>query len=580
VASLLKEIRSAANAVRDAAGEERRLLADRRSVPAQPSFEDLGAIAVELAFDWCSWIDRRERFIEFVEDTTLRRTTRVHFTFPQTLARHATRGSLIFVPLDILPKGHILLHSEVRDEDDRLLSPLNKERNGLLSGHGLVGFFSRRMGTSFPAGAAELMMQVARQEDVSEAEKAVQGLSGLPNMALYLASTDPWRAVEARLLTDDLKAGFLLAVMVEYQPGKMRVLEYAYDVRQPWHDPNARRRDKARLAVGALPRRITLRKIEIGRAVSNRIEVIAPGETDIAAGHIEREHFVPKKAPVEISKPADGQSRSRAQFYVPLFAGATRSKAERVFGRGDTATVTVSVMPRAGGVLAAVLLSSAATTVALIVFALSLTHLDGQTSGAILLLVPAVVAAYIVREREHPYTTRSLLGIRGLAAISAACGFLVALMIASEAFTGSSAATRSTATTTTTHVTPSSTVQRATIEGSATIRPSKITSTSRTFRIQLTATQRATTSAQSSTTPRPSTAKGSSCKSSAQSGPGKPCPINETHQTSPRLSIWKIAEWMLAVISTLATIVLGVAMLYVIVGSRSLEEKLSGDVGV
>ena len=53
----LREIRETALAVRDAAHEERSLLAERKAA-AIPSDEVLGALAVELAFDW-SWINRR-----------------------------------------------------------------------------------------------------------------------------------------------------------------------------------------------------------------------------------------------------------------------------------------------------------------------------------------------------------------------------------------------------------------------------------------------------------------------------------------------------------------------------------------
>lgn len=562
MAYLLKEIRAAADAIKDAAEEERRLLVERRAAPARLSLEDIGAIAVELAFDW-SWIDRREQFIEFVEATTVRRNTRVHFTFPQALVRDAQRGTLIAVPLDILLKGDVLLHAEVRDEDDRLLSPLNKDKNGALSGYGLAAFFGRRMGAAFPIGAADLMMTVAANGG-GKAQKALVELLDMPALSAYLTA-DPEQEVQAKLLTDDLKDGFLWAVMVEYRPGEMRVLEYAYDVRQAWRDPNATKLDKVAVAVGALPRRITFSNTEIGRAVSHHIEVIAPEETDIAGARIKADRYdSAAKAIKTLQQDADKQSRSRAQFHVPLLAGIEASNdaeraRKRVLGRADNASVTVALMPRAGGVLAAVLLSSAATSAALIAFAFSLTHLDGQTSGAILLLIPVVVAAYLIREGEHPYTTRSLVGIRALAAISAVCGFLVALIIASEGFTGRSATLESPATTTATApAAPSSAAQSTTrTVGAVTIRAPNTASTSRLG-----------APPQGSTTMRQSTNKGSRSPKSGS--------VNQTHSSSPRLRpIWKRVEWTLASVSTAATLVLMVAMASATLIARRLEKKVS-----
>lgn len=437
----LREIRETALAVREAADEERRLLADRRA-PARPADALLGAIAVELAFDW-SWVDRRELLLEFVEDTTVRRTTRLHFTLPASLSARVAPGAPVVVPLDILRKGGVLLDSEVRDRSGALLTPLNKLTTGRLGGLGLAAFFRTRMGAAFPPQADALMAEIAAGDGPST-DQALAALLAVPAFGQYVAS-DQQREVEAGLVKHDLKDGFLYSVLLEYRPGVPTVLEYAYDARQDWRAAKTDRLDRTLVALGALPKRWQFPPEPIGRALSSHIEVIAPVDVDIAEARIDGEQLDTGSGTLlPLAGPANNASRSRAQFYIPLRAGTEGARdakdlsQKRVRGRADRGTITVLLKPRASAALLPVFFSSLMTSVALIFFSFSLSHLDGQTGAAILLVIPALIAAYLVRQGEHPYTTRSLVGVRLLAATGAGCAFVVALMIAVEAFTGQS----------------------------------------------------------------------------------------------------------------------------------------------
>jgi hypothetical protein len=367
----LREIRETALAVRDAAHEERSLLAERKAA-AIPSDEVLGALAVELAFDW-SWINRRELCLEFVEDTTVRRTTRLHFTLPASMRTHVAPGAHIVVPLEILRKGEVLLHAEVRDQSGALLSPLNKINNGRLAGLGLAAFFRSRMGGAFPDQADELMAVVAAK-DGPEADEALKALLALPGFRQYV-ELDQQREVEGNLVKHDLKDGFLYAVILEYRPSVPFVLEYGYDARQCWRATKTDRLDRALVAVGALPKRWPFPPEPIGRGLSNHIEVVAPVDVDIAEGRIETEQINTALGALAMSaRPVDKASRSRAQFFVPLLAGdeGASNPAElsqkRARGRADQATVTVWLKPRASAALLPVFFSSLLTTVTLAFF--------------------------------------------------------------------------------------------------------------------------------------------------------------------------------------------------------------------
>jgi hypothetical protein len=75
------------------------------------------------------------------------------------------------------------------------------------------------------------------------------------------------------------------------------------------------------------------------------------------------------------------------------------------------------------------MLTALFTAAILIVFATRLSELDGQTSAAVLLLVPAVVSAYLSRAGEHPFATRMLTGVRFLALAGGTLAVILSAMI-------------------------------------------------------------------------------------------------------------------------------------------------------
>ena len=195
----------------------------------------------------------------------------------------------------------------------------------------------------------------------------------MPPFRDYLAGADRTqyvtRANESELLTDDLTNGFLYAVVLEYRPGLTHVVELAYDVRQPWSNPNAGRTEQFLIALGALPRPLRLADLGIGRALSTHVELVAPADTDIVSARINVEQYDTATDSLEKrDKPADKLSRSRAQFHLPLRAGseivdesseANRMRRERQLrGRTDLGSVFVTLLPRPSVVLAPISISA------------------------------------------------------------------------------------------------------------------------------------------------------------------------------------------------------------------------------
>ena len=129
------------------------------------------------------------------------------------------------------------------------------------------------------------------------------------------------------------------------------------------------------------------------------------------------------------------RSRSRAHIHARLLAGAEGAgdpntlERLRVQGRNDSGDVTIALLPRRSGVLTAATLTSLFTAAVSLGFATRLSHLDGQTSAAVLLLVPATVAAYLSRAGEHPFATRMLIGVRALALVGGTFAVIMSAMI-------------------------------------------------------------------------------------------------------------------------------------------------------
>ena len=246
-----------------------------------------------------------------------------------------------------------------------------------------------------------------------------------------------------RQLTD----GFLELVQVEYQPWRERRIELEHDLRLPWPEhPNWL------VELGALSQQRTFKPVSIGRARSTHVEFVAPDDMDLVSSSLHGTQYdtlSDSHQELRLQAFSYERSRERAELHVTLLAGseihdwsAVTPEAGRVLtphekrtqlqieGASDSATATVSLLPRRSGTVPAAGIASIATAITLGLFASRLRELDGQTSAAVLLLLPAVLAAYLSRPGEHRFTTRALRAIRILAMISASCAVALSVMIA------------------------------------------------------------------------------------------------------------------------------------------------------
>jgi hypothetical protein len=403
--------------------------------------DELGAVAVGLASDWAAWVNRRVETIEFVEDTTVRRSVSIDFTFParEMLAVPIAEGAEIFVPLQILQK-QTLMHLDVTDEQGASLSVVNSRLNGEVSGRGLVRLFSALMGPPTSATLAESAATRLRGIAALPAAAAHHELEQLlmpgTSLAGFLGIQSKRERPEVRIVRD-LAGGFMQLVSLRYEPGRSRVIKVAYDQEQSWHVPDAASRAQRALAsVGGWPRLPEFTEISVGSAMSYHVEVVAPPATEIIDGVVRGVRYDgDEDKETAFAEVVRVKSRARAHVHLPLLTGAEMrlppavQDERRVLRRNDLASVSVALLVRRGGVMPAASMIAVSTFVLLVLCCFRVSSLDGQTSAAILLLLPAVFSAYLSRPGEHAFTTRALRGVRLAAIASSGLAVVLAAMI-------------------------------------------------------------------------------------------------------------------------------------------------------
>jgi hypothetical protein len=420
---------------------------------AQPTLAEedvLAATAVELALTFASWVRRRKWTIEYVDDTTIRQQMTVDFRLPgeDRLASSPGRGETIYVPLWISKKLP-LTNVDVRDEEGRALPVLNRMENGRLASRGLFlaidGAAAARQVEVNPDALAEALRTIA----------TAQPKTDLPAIAAALESPALNRALEEgderSALVQDLGDGFLLMVPVEYEPGRDRLIKLAFDTPHYWHGEQPGWRDRGRSALASLglaDKEQKFERISIGLARGTHFQLNAPANVDLAEAWIDVRQYDPDRGEIElIDRRQVVYDRPRAELNVSLRAAydpdqppvpddpndpddpANVSYRDFVSCRQDTANIEVRLCPSARDVFAGALVICLLTTPLLWLVDRRLVHLDGQTSAALLLALPAILAAFLARPGEHAFAARLLFGVRVTALVVGACALGVAAII-------------------------------------------------------------------------------------------------------------------------------------------------------
>lgn len=101
--------------------------------------------------------------------------------------------------------------------------------------------------------------------------------------------------------------------------------------------------------------------------------------------------------------------------------------------RSDSASVDLLFRSPASGVLVAATMACAMLSALIWLAAESLSSIDRQTFSAVLLVFPAILAAYLLRPGEHDFARRLLVGVRLCGLGVAVCSVAVAALLGTTA---------------------------------------------------------------------------------------------------------------------------------------------------
>lgn len=412
------------------------------------SRDELGTIAVGLALTFPLWVRRRKTTYRYIDDTTVEQRVSIDFRLPREsalpLGGRVRPGTTIYVPIDIAVKRPLVRFS-VTDEQANALSLLNTTENGGLVTAGLSALISGLAGAGNRGTAApeELGREIGRI--VTARESAGQdiveaALNSDQPLGRVLRPSDQYRS-----LVRSLGSGFLMLVPITYEPGRDRVLKFENRTVQAWPAGRTwtRRVASVLAAVGLTDRTHAFDDLRIGWAQGTHFEFEAPPEVHLAEARLDthqfdpvrgRRHEFPRRRVAWHTPQVDLHTSPRVVYDPHESDDIATQDMLRCYR--DRASVRLRLGPPFGGAVLAMFVTSLIVAALLWVVEDRLVELDGQTSAAVLLLLPALLAAYLVRPGEHAFATRLLRGVRLASLVVGLCAIVGATVIGAGVIKG------------------------------------------------------------------------------------------------------------------------------------------------
>ena len=392
-----------------------------------------------------AWMVRRVEGFRLLDDRTVERRTSLDFQLPASVLGEDLPGALRVLPLATLSKRKLSAF-DLRDEDGRTLPVLDTRDNGTVAttalhalaetvlgrpAHGVTQILleniaraprsaaeSHRAGMRRTADAAFVQMQVRLWRAVADA-----GNGWAPELRAYvvfwLGLTAEWRALEAtptaQQLMDELAGEFILLTPVAGPVLSRRVLKMSYEEtfedvsgHSPWRWLAVR--------LGLSSAVIGFVAPGTGRCRSYHAELSAPEDAELLSLYVDDGAYRWDYEPASGSEP-------RGRHHVQVSDGNVQ----------EAGQVIAHLRARRPGLLRSALLTCGLAFALLLGGRLSLARISGEVeaTAAILLLVPGVLAAYILRPGEHALVTSLLSGVRAIVlAVASSAVAAAALLVA------------------------------------------------------------------------------------------------------------------------------------------------------
>jgi hypothetical protein len=316
----------------------------------------------------------------------------------------------IYVPLAVAEKRTFSGFSLV-DRGGAVVSLLNTYEDVTLASAGFNALIEAWAGAKETVELRGDVRRLVEARTVAEARAAMRSAQshGLDEVPLLRPGT------QYRTLLSELQRGFLVMVPVKYRAGADQLFKVEFSSAYKWTGAGlgGSLRTVAS-SLGLFEKRLAFTRLDIGTAHSTHFEFVAPEDVRILQGEIEP-HRPGARRMVEPSQP-------RVDLHV-----AVADSANPIASRADRATVGITLAPRMSGPFTAITVLGWLTCFVLAAVAWRVAELDAQTASAVVLVLPALLATYLVRQGEHAVTGRLLAGVRwlGLAIVGISLGAAV-----------------------------------------------------------------------------------------------------------------------------------------------------------
>lgn len=390
-------------------------------VAQRPSFYE----GLDL-FHWLmhvdSWSHRRVEQVDLLDDRSVRRRISVDFELPSNEPeREIDDEPVDLVPLALLTKEP-LIGFDLRDEGGNVVPLLTREQNAFFSWSLLAAVgeaAARDAGFTLPLPLDVLsdlrLLTSERSEKAREVLKTFQKPRKRESRFLRRAlMRDEVFASLAEALTNN----FLLLVVVGHRTSTRRVLKFSYVEPLPWPSFRMIVSRNWRSLVWIVRMQLGLEPIPLAFDV--------PAFNETASYHFELE--VPRGLIVESAELVDDDSNT-----VLVEIVHPRSSRVHLYASPDIdsegVTSWVWVQPALGGLVRTASFFAVAVASLLVVLAIQHDVIRLSAAMTLLLTIPALLGAFIVRPGEHLLASRLLFGFRFIAGILGLLPFLNALTL-------------------------------------------------------------------------------------------------------------------------------------------------------
>ncbi len=396
-----------------------------------PAFEEdtvlLGRMALALAAHFPEWVRRRTTTFTFVDEKAYVQRLAVNMRLPSEawfkrgkgadLARMLTSArppETIYVPLNIVEKG-TLAALDIVDGDDNKVAMRNRIERTRLTVDGfsaLADEYAGDRGLERPSGWFRGQIEAVIAAPTPACGRRALRIAMSGDLGTILQDADPY----TRLLAE-LANGTMMLVAVSFGPAD-RLWYVSWTERYHWSSVR-RAGGRLRVAVssgGWVAKRLYFPARRIGWAQSTHFVVHEPADAHNFHTALVEEPG-DGEPPPDVPPRHEVWARPHADVWVSL-----DDPARSLAAMDDYARVEISLGPRRSAAFGAVTVVSLVSAALLFMIWRHLGEIDLEASTTVAVVLPALVAASLIRQNEHAVAGVLLSGVR-------VCGLLVMRLV-------------------------------------------------------------------------------------------------------------------------------------------------------